>query len=161
MLCFFKVLVGMAANVATTSNMTADQAYPQILWRKIQWGTKKKKVKSKKQEDQVIIFYYTTVGEWYSLPPALHIQSICSLQLVLVFDSTYIQDTWKQHTFGFVTNMQLSFVNQENACKEQDKNNTWHKTTKPGEISSGVNIRWMHLNYITETITHDWLKAGR
>lgn len=43
MLCFLKVLVGMPANVATTTDVAADQTNPQVLRRREEKASTQKK----------------------------------------------------------------------------------------------------------------------
>ncbi len=109
MLCFLKVFVGMPANVATTTDVPADQTNPQVLQRKEQRGDDEK-VKNKS---------WAEFKQKSQLPPALHTRSTCSLQLVLGFDSTYIQDTWKQSTYSSIVTrvVRWSIVKQKNGCK--------------------------------------------
>lgn len=47
MLCLLKVLVGMPADVATTSDVPADQTNPQVLQRAEKRGIRKDSIKNK------------------------------------------------------------------------------------------------------------------
>lgn len=65
MLCFLKVLVGMPADVATTTDVAADQTNPQVLRRREEKASTQKKAEENKETIR------QTMGNIYLLHAAL------------------------------------------------------------------------------------------